>query len=163
MRRGFTVMELAVAMFVILVGFIAVARIVPNSYRGATVDKNRLIALRVARNVADKVASMPFPSSVLWSYLPDLQTLVNATVPVNSTVPVSYVGGESVEGLAVSTQFFVTGAVVDIPAPNPPTSLTPVGFGNLTVTVEWVDVAGNAIPSSDRKSLTLTAGLSREP
>ena len=59
-NRGFSIAEVVVALMIISIGLIAAARINPTSYRGAAVTKNRLNAMRIARNVVEKVRTMPF-------------------------------------------------------------------------------------------------------
>lgn len=139
MKRGFTIIELIVACFIIVMGILAVSRLMSLGHRGGTVSKDRMLAIRLARNVIDKVRSMPFGAD-----------------PSSLRGPVPMLG-ESVEGKAVGLEFNVDNVTVAVPSGS-----TPVGFGTITVTVSWHQGVGQT-NSAGNNSLTMTGGLSRDP
>ena len=63
-RRAFTIMETILAMVIILLGFLAVARVLPNSHRATMMTKNHVTAMRIARNILDTVRSLPYGANV---------------------------------------------------------------------------------------------------
>ena len=138
--RGFTIAEVIVAAFILTMGLFAVMKMAPTSQRGATVSKDRLIALRIARNTIDRVRSMPFEANV--------SSLVG---PVN-------LFGESIEGRPVNLEFAVKSVTKTIA----PGNVTPSGFGNVTVVIEWHQGVGNA-NSAGNSTLTMTGGITRDP
>ena len=144
-RRGFNITEVIVALFILAIGFIAVARNAPVSQKGATVDKNRLTALRIARNIIDQVRSAPFgnptnsaPFGLATSTLEGPVTLV----------------GDSIEGNPVGFEFAVEKVFVDCKSSQ--------NHGSVSVTVAWHQGVGQT-NSAGNNSLTLTGGLTREP
>ena len=146
-KSGFSLAEVIVTAFIILIGFLAVAKMLPGSHRQGTVSKDRLIALRLARNVIDKVRSMPFPAAGANTPVPSLQG------------PVSLMG-ESLEGKDIGLEFAVENVTTTVPAKG--ASLTEPGFGTVSVTITWHQGVGNA-NAAGNSSLTMTGGLTREP
>jgi Tfp pilus assembly protein PilV len=140
MNRGFSLIEVALACFVVLMGFVAVAQINPMGSRGTVMSKERLTAQRIARNVIDEVRSRPFGAD-----------------PSALKGPVA-MDGESVEGKAIGEEYSVSNVSLDIPSGG----TTPVGFGTVSVTVTWRQSVGTTHGNGDN-SLTMTGGLSREP
>lgn len=136
-QRGFTLIEIILSVLIVAVGFLAVARINPFSYRGAELSKDHLAALRVARNVIEQVRALPFgadPSSL------------------KGDVTLS---GEMVEGSTSNQTFKVENIQTSIPSAT-------AGYGTVAVTVSWRE--GTATGSAGvQKTLVLTGGLSREP
>lgn len=141
-RRGFSLAEVIMAAFIILIGFIAVAKMAPSTARAANANRDRILAVRVGRNVIEQVRSRPFPAASSTTIHDDLEK------------PVTFLR-ETVEGKATGLEFFVTDVNVNIP-PGPP------GYGNVTVRVEWRAAGGNTATNMT-KSVVLTGGLTREP
>lgn len=139
--RGFNLIEVVMAMVIILCGFVVVAQVNPRNYQGAAVTKDRLIALRIARNVMEQVRCRPFGTA----------GSLKIVVPRD----------EMVEGSQQGLEYTVKAPVVTVGVA-PPNS-TPTGFGTVAVTVEWRDVAGSKTADQGTKELTLTGGLTREP
>jgi prepilin-type N-terminal cleavage/methylation domain-containing protein len=133
-RRGFTIIEIIMAVAIILVGVIAVARINPLAYRSSTLTKDHLTALRIARNVIERVRARPFGADVT-----DLQGPVT-------------VKGEAVEDNPVSQVYQVATVQTALGATS----------GTVDVTVTWTEGTGTG-SAGTAKSLTLTGGLCREP
>lgn len=149
-KRAFTLAEVIVAAFIITMGFFALGRILPEGKRGGVVDKNRLIALRLARNTLDTVRSHRFLDP---NYVGPTSTLVG---------PVGVVG-ESVEGRVLSNEFAIK-SVTSQPAvaPAPAAGGTPLSFANVTVTVEWHEGVART-NAAGNNSLTIVGGVTREP
>lgn len=136
-RRGFTILECVLAAGLVLIGFLAIAKINPMSYRGATLSREHLTAIRIARNVIEQVRSRPFGSDV--SDLKGPQEMK----------------GELVEGNAFTQPFKVESVNTTIALP---TSTC----GTVSVTVSWREGTATGSAGIDKK-VTLTGGLSREP
>ena len=149
--RGFTIAEIILAMFIIVMGFLAVARILPGGHKGGTADKNRLIALRIARNVIDLVRSAPFGDPTRSAPYGALTTTLEGPVPLV---------GESLEGNKLGMEFAVEKVTVTIPPAGGVGG--PIGYGTVSVTVTWHQ-SGGQTNSAGNNSLTVTGGIFREP
>ena len=143
-KRAFTLIEVIVATFIVGMGFLAVVQLNPMGHRGGTVDKNRLIALRIARNVIDQARSMPF------------DTLAANVATLEGP---KYLNGEQIEGKTVGLEFAVEKVLVTTTGPASP---TPIGYGNITVTVVWHQGVGKS-NAAGNNTLTMTGGLMRVP
>ncbi len=135
-RPGFTLIECVIATFIVMLAVITVVSALPMAYRGASADKQRLTALRVAQDVIAQVQARPFgadPSSLKGTVQPE---------------------GETVEGNALDSRYTIDTVAVDIPAGS--------DHGTVTVTIRWDE--GSGVGSSRMsKALTLTGGVTREP
>jgi Tfp pilus assembly protein PilV len=128
-------LEVIIAALIVVIGIFAAAQISPTTYQGATISKDRLIGLRLARNVIDAVRSAPFGAN-----------------PSHFEGPVAQVG-ESLEGRPIALEFQIDKVTVSIPSG--------ADCGTVNVTVSWRQNVNSTGPSRD--SLILTGGVSREP
>jgi prepilin-type N-terminal cleavage/methylation domain-containing protein len=140
-RRGFTLIECIFAAIIVLLGFLAVAKINPMSYKSAEVSRNRLDAIRAGRNVIEAVRSQPYGASTKHLEVP------------------YHMDGEMVEGNP-------TGEVFDIKN----ISVKPFGgagqsAAEVAVTVQWTEgtAADNKGSTSVTKQLVVTGSINHEP
>jgi prepilin-type N-terminal cleavage/methylation domain-containing protein len=152
--RGFTMIEIIIAMGLVLVGIFAVVKINPAGYRSAELSKNHLTALRLARSVIDEVRSRPFGASVS-----DLQgkTYLARGIPTDPS------SGERVEtdpsqpgSPRKSEQTFTLSDVAVSSASSSAQT------GVVSVTVRWTEGTDDHSTGAT-KTISLQGGLCREP
>lgn len=132
------------AMFILLCGFLVVAKVAPGT-QGAAVSRDQLLAERIARNVIEQVRSKPFDQT-------DMSSLQGPVL----------MGQEVTEGRKMGLEFNVKSVVATANQPaGGGATVLPVS-GQITVTVEWRAVGG-AEDDKGNKTFTLTSGRMREP
>lgn len=127
------------AMFILLCGFLVVAKVSPGTGQGPAVTRDQLLAERIARNTLEQVRAKPF----------DTTDYTSLQGPVSQAEEVT-------EGRKMGLEFAVKSVTVQKPAGSAPS------FGQATVVVEWRAVAGQE-NSVGNKTFTLTSGITREP
>jgi prepilin-type N-terminal cleavage/methylation domain-containing protein len=65
-QRGFTLAEVVVAMFVCVVGLVAMAQMLAVTLRMQQLGRNSTSAVRMAQDKIDELSSMGFEQPVLW-------------------------------------------------------------------------------------------------
>ena len=132
------------AMFILLCGFLVVAKVNPLGAQGAAVSRDQLLAERLARNTMEQVRARPFNTT-------DFSSLQGPVVA----------GEEATEGRKLGLEFAVKSVTVNRPAVASGSDPTPT-FAEATVVIEW-RAAGGSENAAGNKSFTLTSGISREP
>lgn len=136
------------AMFILLCGFLVVAKVNPIGSQGAAVTRDQLLGERIARNTMEKVRSLPFATT-------DFGALQGPVVQ----------GEEATEGRKMGLEFAVKSVTVTRPA-SPGGGgggiIATPSFAEATVVVEW-RAAGGQENDAGNKSYTLTSGISDEP
>ncbi len=145
-RRGFNLAEVVMALFILLCGFLVVAKVNPIGAQGAAVSRDQLLAERIARNTLEAVRSRPFATT-------DFSSLQGPVLE----------GEEATEGRKMGLEFAVKSVTVTRPtSPGTGGGMATPTFAEATVTVEW-RAAGGQENDAGNKSFTLTSGISDEP
>lgn len=110
--RGFTLIECIIGVFVVAVGFLAVASMYPTAYRGATLDLNHTMALQLASATLANVRAVPYGTAIPATALTPLNkeaTNESSQTYVTMTRTVTFVrGGATADANAISDVAVVT-------------------------------------------------------
>lgn len=137
--RGFTLLECCVATIILLSGFLTVLSMYGMSHRGASLDRNHLYALSVARGVLEEIRAHPYGTS--------LDPAVLADVHLQGTVE-----GEPIDVVFHKAVRFATQAAIGLSS-----SDTDVA----TVTVTWRDTRSGG--GGRTAAVQVSGGVSDEP
>jgi Tfp pilus assembly protein PilV len=145
-RSGFSLAEVVMAMFILLCGFLVVAKVSPGGTQGVAMTRDQLLAERIARNLIERVRSAPFQQT-------DFSSLQGPLTMSN----------EVTEGRKMGLEFAVKSVTVNQPAsPGGGGAVATPTFGDITVTIEWRAIGGTE-NSAGNKTFTLTGGRMRDP
>lgn len=140
MKKGMTLIECIIAVFLIAVAFTALAAVYPAVYRKSTQQENRFVAIAVAEGIIESVRALPYGSPIPVTLMKD-QTFTRV-----------------IEGERKSAVFHIK-SISFLPsagdAPDPSSLASTV-----TVTVEWSEGTGASSGEATR-SITLNGSLTR--
>ena len=143
MRRAFSIIEVILAAFVLLTGFIAIAAVFPTSYRESSLNQNRVQAVQLARNVLDGIRARYSRSIPQQLLVPAPQNFVDPPPPQNAVVKQTVV----VEGIPTTTEFYETVTFASGRTSQVPTKPTDTA----TVTITWFEAGGINVGNSGTK------------